>query len=117
MARRGGRKSKAEQKAERVTWFMLVLIFALISIAQDNLNIGALPNWLVPLSGAIVLLGSGIYQFNNNWTVSPITWLTGTVLLMFGLVNILVDPTLDLTGLSLLAFAAVILFGLLTGET
>jgi hypothetical protein len=29
----------------------------------------------------------------------------------------MVDPTLDLTGLSLLAFAAVILFGLLTGET
>ena len=69
----------------------------------------SVPNWVVPLSGAVVLLGSG--------TWSPITWIVGSILLIFGLVNVLVDPTLDLTGFSLLAFAAVILFGLLTGET
>jgi uncharacterized membrane protein len=116
MARRG-RKSKAEEKIERVTWFLLVLIFAGINIARDNLGITTTPNWLIPMAGAIVLLSSGIYQYSKRWRVSPITWLTGTVLLMFGLINLLVDPTLDLTGLSLLAFAAVILFGLLTGET
>jgi uncharacterized membrane protein len=116
MARRG-RKSAAEAKAERLTWFLLVLIFALLSILQDNVEAGAVPNWLVPLSGAVVLLGSGIYQYSNNWRVSPMTWIIGAILLLFGLVNVLVDPTLDLTGFSLLAFAAVILFGLLTGET
>jgi len=115
--RRSSRKSKAEEKVERITWFLLVLIFAFIAIAQDNLAIDTIPNWLIPMSGAVVLLGSGTYQYSRNWRVSPITWLTGTILLMFGMINILVEPALNLTGLSLLAFAAVILFGLLTGET
>lgn len=111
------RKSAAEMKVERITWFLLVLIFALISIAQDNLAVVNIPKYLVPTTGAIVLLGSGMYQFTKHWRVSPITWIVGTILMMFSMVNILVDPTLDLTGLSLLSFAAVILFGLLTGET
>jgi hypothetical protein len=115
--RASNRKSKAEEKVERITWFLLVLIFAAISIARDNLALEAIPNWFIPTAGAIVLLGSGMYQYSKNWRVSPITWLTGTILLMFALVNILVEPALNLTGLSLLAFAAVILFGLLTGET
>lgn len=111
------RKSQDEIKTEQITWFLLVLIFALLSITGDNLPANTIPNWLVPFSGAVVLLGSGIYQYTRNWRVSPITWIIGSVLLMFGLVNLLVDPTLNLTGFSLLAFAAVILFGLLTGET
>lgn len=111
------RKSAAETKAEQLTWFLLVLIFALLSIFQDNVAADLIPNWLVPLSGAVVLLGSGIYQYSRNWRVSPMTWIIGAVLLMFGLVNVLIDPTLNLTGFSLLAFAAVILFGLFTGET
>jgi len=118
MAKRRRRKSEAEQKVERITWFLLVLIFAALSIFQDNItNAQTIPNWVVPLSGSIVLLSSGMYQFTKNWRVSPITWIVGSVLLIFGMVNLLVDPTLDLTGFSLLAFAAVILFGLLTGET
>ena len=117
MAKRG-RKSNAELKVERMTWFLLVLIFAILSILQDNIEAAqAVPNWIVPLSGAVVLLGSGTYQFMKNWRVSPITWIIGSILLIFGLVNVLVDPTLNLTGFSLLAFAVVILFGLLTGET
>lgn len=112
------RKSDAELKVERMTWFLLVLIFAVLSILQDNVDMAqSIPNWIVPLSGAIVLLSSGTYQFTQNWRVSPITWIVGSILLIFGLVNVLVDPTLDLTGFSLLAFAVVILFGLLTGET
>ncbi len=112
------RKSDEELKIERMTWFLLVLIFAILSILQDNVEmIQSVPNWIVPLSGAVVLLGSGTYQFTQNWRVSPITWIVGSVLLIFGLVNVLVDPTLNLTGFSLLAFATVILFGLLTGET
>ncbi|MFZ4813582.1 MAG: hypothetical protein ACOYL5_03525 [Phototrophicaceae bacterium] len=113
------RKGRGEERAERITWFALVLIFALLSVAEDNfgLNSSVLPNWLVPLSGATVLLGSGFYQYSRHWRVSPVTWIAGSLLLVFGLVNVLVEPTLDLTGLSLLSFAAVILFGLLTGET
>lgn len=117
--RSSSRKTKAEMKVERMTWFMLVLIFALISIAEDNLGIPeeTIPNWLVPMSGAVVLLSSGIYQYTRHWRVSPITWIIGAILLMFGLLIMLVEPALNLNGLSLLAFAGVILFGLLTGET
>lgn len=106
-------------KVERITWFLLVLIFALISVAEDNLGVpeSAIPNAFVPMSGAIILLGSGIYQYGRRWRVSPVTWIVGAILLIFGLLNLLVDPALDLSGLSLLSFAAVILFGLLTGET
>lgn len=113
------RKSKAEAKTERITWFLLVLIFAILTIVEDNLaqNSTVIPNWLVPISGAVVLLGSGVYQSSRQWRVSPVTWIVGAVLLIFGLVNVYVDRTLDLTGLSLMSFAAVILFGLLTGET
>ena len=111
------RKSTEEAQAEQITWFLLVLIFALLSISRENLPWVVIPNWLIPFSGAVVLLGSGFYQYNNNWRVSPITWIIGAVLMMLGVVNILIDPTLNLTGFSLLAFAAVIAFGLLTGET
>lgn len=119
-SKKAPRKSADEAKAERITWFLLVLIFGILSVIQDNLLITqavVIPNWIVPMSGALVLIGSGMYQYNNHWRVSPVTWMAGMILLIFGLINLLVDQTLDLTGLSLLAFAAVILFGLLTGET
>lgn len=118
-ARGSSRKTKAEMKVERMTWFLLVLVFALTSIARDNLGLttDVLPNWLIPGAGAIILLGSGMYQYGKHWRVSPLTWIIGAVLLIFALLNLLIDPTLDLTGLSLLAFAIVILMGLMTGET
>ena len=113
------RKSQAETRAERLTWVSLLLIFAFLSIIDDNFARQAelIPNSFVPLSGAIVLIGSGLFQFTNGWQVSPITWLIGIILLLLGVVNAIIDPTLDLTGLSLLAFSAVILSGVITGET
>lgn len=113
------RKSQAEAKTERITWFLLVLIFGVLSVAQDNLppDQTLIPNWIVPISGAVVLLASGMYQYTRRWRVSPITWIAAVVLLMFGLVNLFIDQTLDLTGLALITFAIVIAFGLLTGET
>ncbi len=111
------RKSSDEVEVELITWFLLVLIFAILYIVNNNFSDFAFPSWLVPISGALVLLGSGTYQYSKNWRVSPVTWIVGAVLMVFGFVNVTIDPTLDLTGFSLLAFAIVILFGLLTGET
>jgi hypothetical protein len=113
------RKSQAETRAERLTWVSLLLIFAFLTIVNDNFARQAelIPNSFVPLSGAIVLIGSGLFQFTNGWQVSPITWFMGFILLLLGFINVLIDPTLDLTGLSLLAFSAVILAGVITGET
>src|SRR5512145_564502 len=72
-------KSEAEARAERLTWFFLVLIFAILQIFTQNGII--IQYWLIPLSGSIVLLGSGLYQYTRRWRVSPFTWLAGALLL------------------------------------
>lgn len=108
-------KSEAEARAERLTWFFLVLIFAVLQLlSQNNINI---QNWLVPLSGAVVLLGSGLYQYANRWRVSPTTWLAGALLTFLAILNLYLNPARSFLGESLAIFAAVILIGLLTGET
>ncbi len=108
-------KSHAEARAEHLTWFFLVLIFAILQLLNQN-NIG-IQHWLVPLSGAIVLIGSGVYQYSRRWRVSPITWLAGAVLFFLTLLNLNFMPERSFLGESLVIFAGVILIGLLTGET
>jgi hypothetical protein len=110
---RGRRKSEQEARVERFTWALLVLAFAIAQLVPD----GSLPNWFIPLSGAVILLGSGAYQYSRGWQVSPITWIGGVVegLLAYYVFNI--NPGANMLGESLLVFVAVILFGLITGET
>lgn len=110
---RRGRKSQAEESVERTTWFLLVLIFALLYIFPEE-NV---PNWIIPVSGAFVLLGSGVYQYTRRWRVSPITWIAGTLMLVLGMYNLYVDANQDFFGLALLTFAVVIGIGVITGET
>lgn len=110
------RKSQAEAKVERMTWFLMVLVFAIIYYIEPEAQEG-IPNVIVPLSGAIILLGSGVYQYSRRWHVSPTTWMGGTVLGLLALINISVNPDQDFFGVTLLIFAAVIGIGILTGET
>lgn len=109
------RKSDAEARSERITWFLLVLIFALINVLEEGGV--SLPNWFVPLSGGVVLLGSGLYQYGRRWRVSPTTWLAGAILAMLAFINLYFSPTRSFLGISLIVFAGVILIGLVTGET
>lgn len=110
---RRGRKSQAEESVERTTWFLLVLIFALLYIfPEDNV-----PKWIIPVSGAFVLLGSGVYQYSRRWRVSPVTWIGGTIMLVLAMVNLYIDPEQDFFGFALLTFAVVIGAGVITGET
>jgi hypothetical protein len=109
------RKSVAEERIERLTWFFLVLVIALIHIIREGGLI--IPNWIVPFSGCVVLLGSGMYQYSRRWRVSPTTWLAGALLGVLALINLYVSPNSSFLGLSLIVFAVVILIGLLTGET
>ncbi len=108
------RKSDAEARTERFTWFFLVLIFAIVYLLPESVE---LPNSIIPFAGAAVLLLSGIYQYMRRWRVSPITWIVGTILLVFGVYSLQINPRFDFYGISLLAFALVILAGLMTGET
>ncbi len=104
-------KGEAEERVERLTWFFLVLIFAITQIVET------FPPVAIPLAGAGILIGSGMYQYSRRWRVSPVTWLAGALMAGLAYVNLQVNPTRDFTGLALLVFAGVILFGLLTGET
>jgi hypothetical protein len=111
----GAGKSRGEERIERLTWFLLVLIFAVIHVLLEGG--AALPNWFVPLSGAVVLLGSGLYQYARRWRVSPTTWLAGALLAGLAFVNLYFNPNRSFLGICLIVFAAVILIGLVTGET
>lgn len=109
------RKSEREAKVERVTWFLMVLVFALLYLLPPEQN--NIPNWIVPFSGAVILLGSGFYQYSNRWHVSPTTWIAGTVMLLLAITNLYINPDYNFYGITLLTFAAVIGVGVLTGET
>ncbi|MBK8027892.1 MAG: hypothetical protein IPK19_42585 [Chloroflexi bacterium] len=106
-------KSERERRVELITWALLVLVFAVLQIIPD----GSIPNFFVPLSGAIILLGSALYQYSQRWRVSPVTWIGGALMAALAYYNTQVNPQSDFLGESMLIFFAVIAFGVLTGET
>jgi Na+/melibiose symporter-like transporter len=108
------RKSDDEARIERFTWFLLVMIFGVIYLFPESTE---LPNWLVPVAGSMILLGSGIYQYTRRWHVSPITWIAGSIMFVLGLYGLYVDPNQNMLSFSMFTFAAVIGIGVLTGET
>jgi hypothetical protein len=110
-----GRKTQAEARIERMTAILLVSVFAIIYLAeQQNIDV---PNPTIPFAGAVILLGSGLYQYGQRWRVSPWTWISGTALLMLAIYNMNIDPNANFYGISLLIFAIVLTVGLFTGET
>ncbi|MBZ0299196.1 MAG: hypothetical protein K8J31_05630 [Anaerolineae bacterium] len=111
-----GKKSSAEARVERLTWGLLVLIFAVLYLASDSC-LAAMPNWLVPLAGGVVLIGSGFYQYSRRWRVSPVTWITGVILLVLAVIGYYVAPGRSFIVESLLVTLMVIVFGTFTGET
>lgn len=110
------RKSDDEARVERITWFLMVGVFAIIYFIDPETQ-ESIPNWIVPVSGAAILLGSGIYQYTRRWRVSPVTWVAGTVMLLLAAINLSVNPDQNFYGITLLVFAGVIGVGVLTGET
>jgi hypothetical protein len=104
-------KSNSEARAERVTWALLVLVFAVTQLLPE----GSFPNWMIPGAGAVVLLGSGIYQYSRRWRVSPVTWIGGVVMALLAFYSY--QTGFSYLGETLVVFAAVILVGVLTGET
>jgi len=112
---RGGysrrRKSEREARVERITWGLLVLVFLILYLLPD----ASIPSWLVPASGALILVGSAVFQSGRRWRVSPITWMAGAVMALFAYYSF--DTGVNMTGITLVAFAAVIILGVVTGET
>ena len=108
------RKSEAEARIERITWALLVLVFAIVQLLPNS---SALPNFFVPFAGALILLGSGLYQYSRRWRVSPITWIGGAFMALFTYYNLQINSATNFTGACLIVFFVVIIFGLITGET
>jgi len=107
------RKQGKEAKAERLTWFGLVMVFIILSF-DENLSI---PDYLVPFIIAGILLISGLYQLRQRWPISPVLWITMTVMILAGLYGIYFQPFIDLRLVSLIAVVILIGFGVLTNES
>jgi phosphatidylserine synthase len=116
MVNRQDSKKPKEARIERLTWGLLVLIFAVIYLAPEA-TIDSLPNWLVPASCALVLLGSGMFQTVRGWRVSPVTWLGGILMLVLTILAFYVLPQNTFMLETLLVTVAVIAFGTFFGET
>ena len=108
------RKSDAEARVERITWALLVLVFAIVQLLPNGTTI---PNFFVPFAGAIILLGSGLYQYSRRWRVGPVTWIGGAFMALFTYYNLQINSATNFTGACLVVFFVVIIFGLVTGET
>jgi carbon starvation protein CstA len=106
------RKSAPEARAERVTWALMVLVFAVVQLLS-----GSLPNSFVPFAGSVILLGSGFYQYSRRWRVSPVTWIGGALMAFFAYYSLSIDTARSFQGETLVIFFIVIVFGLITGET
>jgi len=89
----------------------LVLVFAVLYFLPDS----TIPNWMVPFAGAIILIGSGVYQYRERFRVSPITWLAGGVMAVFAYYSF--ETGANMVPFTLFTFAAVIVLGVVTGET
>jgi len=111
-SRKRYRKSAREARIETTTWALLVAVFGVLYFLPDSV-----PNWFTPLAGGTILMGSGLFQYGRGWRVSPITWIGGTVLLGLAAYSIYNAPQLKMVGPSLLVVAAVIGFGVVSGET
>lgn len=112
-----GRKSYAEIRVEHITWALMVGVFAVIYLTRETELATNIPTWFAPVAGALILLGSGFYQYANHWRVSPATWVGGSLMLVAAYYSLYISPGRDVNGFALLVFAAVIGFGVLTGET
>ncbi len=105
------RKSDREARIERTTWLLLVLVFAVLYFLPDS----TIPNWMVPAAGALILIGSGVYQYGERYRVSPITWIAGAVMAVFAYYSF--QSGANMVPFTLFTFAAVIVLGVITGET
>jgi Na+/melibiose symporter-like transporter len=109
-------KSAAEARVERLTWGLLVLIFAVLYVLSDS-ALSQLPNFLVPLAGGVILIASGLYQYSRRWRVSPITWIAGVLMLVFAVLSFYILPDRSFIVETLIATLIVIIVGTFTGET
>lgn len=115
------RKTGKEARAERLTWFAMVLVFLVFSF-DESVNF---PAYIPPFAIALILLISGIYQYSKSWRISPIVWIIFVLMVLTGGFAVysemytvpaafsFIDPVL----VALLGTIVIIVFGIITNES
>jgi hypothetical protein len=108
--RRRSRRS-SERQVELFSFLAIVVLFLLQLFSG-----AAFPTMTILLLGSLVLLGSAFYQSSRGWRVNPMTWIGGTLMLVFAVLAMQGNAIPLGTLLPLAIFGAVLVASFLTGE-
>lgn len=113
------RKTGKEARAERITWFALVMVFAPLSLGNW---LQTMPPYVVPFAVMLILLVSGFYQYRQGWRVSPIVWIIAALMGVMGGYGIYtenrgIEPLVDPILVALVGTVGIIGFGVLSNES
>jgi hypothetical protein len=108
--RRRSRRS-SERQVELFSFLAIVVLFLLQLMAGT-----AFPTMTILLLGAMVLLGSALYQSSRRWRVNPMTWVGGALMLVFAVLGLQGTPVPLGPLLPLAIFGAVLVASFVTGE-
>lgn len=104
------RKTGQEAKVERITWFMMVVLFLFMT------NNGVAGAWVL-LSISIVLLTSGFYQWRRHWSVGPQVLICAGIGLLGGAYGLYAPVFIDLSLVALGITVVVIAFGVVANDS
>jgi hypothetical protein len=107
------RKKGQEAKFERATWFAMVLLFALLRFDRDL----SIPDIVVPIVLASILLMSGVYQITQRWPVSPFTWMIAAALALAVVASLYINIYIDLILFSIAMTVVHIIIGIVSNES
>ena len=108
------RKTTKEARVERVTWFALVMIFALLNYGQW---LQTIPAYFFPAAVGVILIVSGSYQYSNGWRVAPIVWIIAALMIAYAGYGWYMRPLVDPILVALIGVVAVIGLGIVTNES
>jgi signal transduction histidine kinase len=104
------RKTGQEAKVERLTWFLMVIAFLLMT---NNGFDGAATLGVV----SIILLISGLYQWRKRWSVGPAVFLMAGIGLLITLYSFWQPLPFDLSLAPFVLIVAVIFVGIITNDS
>jgi hypothetical protein len=108
------RKTGKEARTERVTWFAMVMLFVPLNFGQW---LQMIPAYFFPAAVGIILITSGVYQYNKGWRVAPIVWIIAALMIAYAGYAWYMRPLIDPILIALLGVICVILLGILTNES
>ncbi len=103
-------KTGQEAKVERLTWFLIVIVFLFMT---NNGFDGA----FTLLAVSLILLISGLYQWRKRWSVGPVMPLATGAGILASFYSFFQPLPVDLSLMSFIIIILVILFGIITKDS